>query len=107
MKYLVPNLLAAMERAGMNQADLAKATGWSTAKVSRIAKSKRGGVKVAELKELEKVLGTTIAFLLDLDDVAQDEKERALLRKYRIAEDRDKRIAESVLTPTSRKQEGP
>lgn len=94
-----PNLLNALDRANMKQADLARATGWSEAKVSRLIAGKTKDVTVAMLDELVKQTGVKAAYLLDLDDVAQDEAERRLLLGYRAAQQRDRELAEAALKP--------
>ncbi len=83
----------------MNQADLAKATGWSEAKVSRLLKGKTKDVTVAMLKELERCTGASIAALLDIEDVAQTQEERELLRDFRAARERDRAIAKAAISP--------
>lgn len=96
----VPNLDAALEAAGMSPADLARATGWSEAKVSRIRNGKQG-VSVTQLKELERATGASASFLLGRDDFAQSEEERRLLENYRAASARNRSIAQAALEPDS------
>lgn len=99
MKSLVPNLQAAMDIRQTNQAELSRKLGWSEAKLSRIINGIQKGVTVAQLKELEAALGISLAFLMDVDDVAQTEDERALLADYRKAHKRDKEIARAAVQP--------
>lgn len=88
-----------MELRQTNQADLTRKLGWSEAKLSRLMNGKQKGVTVALLKELEDALGVSLAFLMDIDDVAQTDDERALLASYRKAESRDKEIARAAVEP--------
>lgn len=99
MKSLVPNLQAAMDIRQTNQAELSRKLGWSEAKLSRIINGIQKGVTVAQLKELEAALGISLAFLMDVEDVAQTEDERALLAGYRKAQQRDREIARAALQP--------
>lgn len=99
MKLSLPTLLAHMDAREMNQADLAKATGWSEAKVSRLLKGKTKDVTVAMLAELERCTGASIAALLNIDDVAQNDEERDLLRDFRAAQERDRAIAKAAISP--------
>lgn len=94
----VPNLDAALDAAQMSPADLARATGWSEAKVSRIRSGKQG-VSVEQLRELEKATGASASFLLGRDDFAQSEEERRLLENYRAASAKDRRLAQAALAP--------
>lgn len=88
-----------MDRREITQAELARRLGWSEAKLSRLMNGKQKGVTVALLKELESALGISLAFLMDIEDVAQTEDERALLASYRKAERRDKELAQAAVKP--------
>lgn len=99
MTSLVPNLQAAMDIRNTNQAELARRLGWSESKLSRVMNGKQKGVTVAQLKELEAALGVSLAFLMDVDDVAQTDDERALLANYRKAESRDRELAKAAVKP--------
>ena len=99
MTSLVPNLQAAMDLRQVTQADLARTLGWSEAKLSRLMNGKQKGVSVALLKELESALGVGLAFLMDIEDVAQTDDERALLAGYRQAAQRDKELAKAAVQP--------
>lgn len=94
----VPNLDAALHAAKMSPADLARKTGWSQAKVSRIRRGKQG-VSVEQLHELELATGASASFLLGRDDFAQSDEERELLSNYRAATPRDKQIAQAAVAP--------
>lgn len=94
----VPNLDAALAAAQMSPADLARATGWSEAKVSRIRSGKQG-VSVEQLRELEKATGASASFLLGRDDFAQSDEERRLLENYRAASRRDRDLAQAAVAP--------
>ena len=82
-----------------SQAELARRLGWSEAKLSRLMNGKQKGVTVALLKELESALGISLAFLMDIEDVAQTDDERALLAAYRQAAQRDKDMAKAAVQP--------
>jgi transcriptional regulator with XRE-family HTH domain len=82
-----------------NQAELSRKLGWSDAKLSRLINGKQKGVTVAQLKELEAALGISLAFLMDIEDVAQTDDERALLAGYRQAALRDKELARAAVEP--------
>jgi transcriptional regulator with XRE-family HTH domain len=99
MNFNPAKLVAALELRGMNQADLARATGWSEAKVSRYVHGRVGDVTLASICELAKALGVSPASLVDLDDVADTPDERDLLRNYRAAAERDKRLAREQVEP--------
>lgn len=99
MTSLVPNLQAAMDICQTNQAELARKLGWSEAKLSRLMNGKQKGVTVAQLKELEAALGIGLAFLMDIEDVAQTDEERDLLAGYRKAAKRDKELAQAAVRP--------
>lgn len=101
MTSLVPNLQAAMDLRGTNQSELSRTLGWSEAKLSRIMRGKQKGVTVAQLKELEDALGISLAYLMNIDDVAQTPDERSLLADYRAAEARDKEMAKAAVKPRS------
>lgn len=96
----VPNLDSALVAAQMTPADLARATGWSEAKVSRIRSGKQG-VSVEQLRELEKATGASASFLLGRDDFAQSEDERRLLENYRAASAKNRGVAQAALEPDS------
>jgi len=98
-KISLKNLRLQMDAIGMIPADLARATGWSEAKVSRLLNNVTGDVTVTMLRELNQATGAAVAALLDLEDVAQNEKERALLRDFREAAERDREIAQAALAP--------
>lgn len=51
------------------------------------------------LKELAAALGCSVAFLLDLEDVAQDEYERDILRRSRKAHPRERQAVQAILPP--------
>lgn len=99
MTHQLPNLQAAMDAKQMSQADLARVTGWSEAKVSRLVKGVTGDITVAMLAELEKRLGVSVAYLLDITDVAQSDAERELLANFRQAQERDRQIALATVAP--------
>lgn len=99
MKLHLPNLRDAMDRRQVTAADLARALDWSEAKASRLLNGKTKDVTVAMVKELEAYLGVSAAYLLDLEDAAQTEAERLLLKRYRAAQDRDRKVAEAALSP--------
>lgn len=82
-----------------NQAELSRRLGWSEAKLSRVMNGKQKGVTVAQLKELEAALGLSLAFLMDVEDVAQTDDERRLLADYRRAAQRDKDMAKAAVQP--------
>ena len=82
-----------------NQAELSRKLGWSEAKLSRLMNGKQKGVTVALLKELESALGISLAFLMDIEDVAQTDDERGLLAAYRQAALRDKELARAAVQP--------
>ena len=99
MTHQIPNLQAAMEAASMSGADLARATGWSEAKVSRLISGITGDITVATLAELERALGAKVSYLLAIDDVAQTAEERELLLNFRKAQERDRQIALATVAP--------
>lgn len=90
---------AALDASGLDQKGLADKAGWSEAKVSRLLNGLVKDVTVGMVKDLEAALGVSAAYLLDLDDVAQDDEEREFLRNYRIAQARDREIAKAALKP--------
>ena len=92
-------LRSLLDQRGMNQADLARATGWSEAKVSRFVNGTQGEVTLTSISTLARALHCTEATLVDLEDVAQSEDERALLRNYRAAAERDRRLAREQVAP--------
>ncbi len=79
----------------MSPADLARKTGWSEAKVSRIRSGKQG-VSVMQLGELETATGASVSFLLGRDDFAKTDDERALLTGYRLASEREQMIGRAL-----------
>lgn len=83
----------------MSQADLARRGGWSEAKVSRLLNGQTQEVTVAMLKDLEAALGCSVAFLLDLEDVAQDDFERDVLKRSRKAHPRERQAVQAILPP--------
>lgn len=99
MTHQLPNLQAALDAKQMSQADLARATGWSEAKVSRLVKGVTGDITMAMLSELEKQLGVSVAYLLDISDVAQSDAERELLANFRLAQERDRQLALATVAP--------
>lgn len=93
---------AALARMGKKQADLSRLTGWSEAKVSRYVTGKNlGEVTLTNLTELAAALRVSPAELVDLEDVAQTEAEKLLLRNFRLAADRDKDLAQAQVEPRS------
>lgn len=54
---------------------------------------------MAKISELASLLGVSEASLVDLDDVAQNIEEMALLRNYRAASERDRRLAREQVQP--------
>jgi transcriptional regulator with XRE-family HTH domain len=99
MRLNMTNLLAALDAKGMNQKELAVLCGWSEAKASRLLNGLTGEITLTTIKELEAALGVKAAFLLDLEDVAQNAKEREMLVNYRKAQERDRAIAEAAVAP--------
>jgi transcriptional regulator with XRE-family HTH domain len=90
----------ALARAGKSQADLSRLTGWSEAKVSRYVTGKNlGEVTLTNLKELAAALDVSAAALVELEDVAQTDAEKRLLRNFRAATDRDKGLAQAQVEP--------
>lgn len=84
---------------GINQAELSRRTGWSEATVSRYMYGTQGEVTLTKLSELATALHVSPAALVDLEDVAQDEREQKLLRNYRNAAERDKDLAQAQVQP--------
>lgn len=78
-------LAAALDKSGLNQADLAKKLGMDKGTISRWFAGKSEPEKVDKLKELAAVLGTTLAALTDDGDAAATAKERLLLDLFREA----------------------
>ena len=101
MKLNPANLIAALDLREMNQADLARKTGWSEAKVPRFIHGNAGDVTLTSIRQLAAALEVSEASLVDLKDVAQTDDERSLLRDYRAAAERDKRLAREQVKPTS------
>lgn len=67
--------------------------------MSRWVHGKPGEVTLTNLNELAAALGVSPAALVDLDDVAQDEAEKKLLRNFRAAAARDKALAQAQVEP--------
>lgn len=84
---------------GINQAELSRRTGWSEATVHRYMFGKQGEVTLTKLSELAAALHVSPAALVDLEDVAQDDAEKKLLRNFRAAPDRDKDLAQAQVEP--------
>jgi len=84
---------------GISQAELSRRTGWSEATVSRYMKGTQGEVSLTKLSQLAAALRVSPAALVDLEDVAQDEAEKKLLRNYRSAAERDKDLAQAQVEP--------
>ena len=101
MKFNPAKLIAALDLREMNQADLARKTGWSEAKVSRFTHGNTGDVTLTSIRQLAAALEVSEASLIELEDVAQTDDERALLRDYRTAAERDKRLAREQVKPPS------
>jgi transcriptional regulator with XRE-family HTH domain len=99
MKLHQPNLRSAMIDCGMSQADLARKLRWSEAKVSRLVRDKQGDITLTQISELATALGVSPAHLVDLEDVAQTELEKEVLRNFRAAEQRDQELARQQLRP--------
>lgn len=99
MKLHTGNLLAALDASGLNQQGLAEKAGWSEAKASRLLNGKTKDVTMAMVKDLEKALGVSAAYLLDLEDAAQTDEEREILINFRLAQARDREIAKAALKP--------
>lgn len=92
----------ALARMGKTQADLSRLTGWSEAKVSRYVTGKNlGEVTLTNLTELAAALRVSPAELVDLEDVAQTDAEKRLLRNFRTAPARDKDLAQAQVEPRS------
>ena len=64
-------------------ADLARATGWSKATVSRVLNGKLKGMKPMRLAQLAVALGRPEADLVELDDVAQTPFQRMVLERLK------------------------
>lgn len=99
MKLHPGKLQAALDASGLDQKGLAARAGWSEAKASRLLNGLVKDVTVGMVKDLEAALGVSAAYLLDLDDVAQTDEEREILRNYRAAQARDREIAKAALAP--------
>lgn len=99
MKPILPNLQTALDARQMNQADFARKMGWSEAKVSRLVSGQTKEVSMTMLREIERALGFSLAYLMDIEDVAQTDAERELLAQYRRADSRDKELAAAALRP--------
>jgi transcriptional regulator with XRE-family HTH domain len=99
MKLHLGNLHAALDAGGLDQKGLADKAGWSEAKASRLLNGITKDVTMTMVKELEQALGVSAAYLLDLEDVAQTDEEREILRNYRAAQARDREIAKAALKP--------
>ena len=101
MKLHIPNLLAAMARRGVSQAEFARGLGWSESKLSRMVNEKTEGITLTQISDLAGFLGVSEAALVDLEDVAQTDAEREVLRNFRVAEARDQELARQQLKPRS------
>lgn len=101
MKLLPANVRSVMESRRLIQADVARALKWSEAKVSRLFNEKVGDVTLTQITDLAALLGVSPALLVDLEDVAQNDVEREILRNSRLAEVRDVEIARQQLKPRS------
>ena len=101
MKLHIPNLLAAMARRDVSQAEFARGLGWSESKLSRMVNEKTEGITLTQISELARFLGVSEAVLVDLEDVAQTDAEREVLRNFRVAEARDQELARQQLKPRS------
>jgi len=98
MKLNLPNIRYWMEQRGMeSDADLARATGWSKATVSRVLQDTHRGISKMRLKQLSEALGRSEAELVDLDDVAQTPFQRAALERLKRADPNVRRAIHSLL----------
>jgi transcriptional regulator with XRE-family HTH domain len=97
MKLHLANLLEAMRNQRVTQADMHRALKWSEAKVSRLVRGKTGDVNLTQINELAALLRVSAATLTDLEDVAQTDDERQILRDYRLASDHEKGLVRHVL----------
>lgn len=98
MKLNLPNIRYWMDQRGMkSDADLARATGWSKATVSRVLKDSHRGIDKMRLKELAEALKRPEAELVDLDDVAQTPFQRAALERLKHADPNVRRAIHSLL----------
>lgn len=87
MKLNVPNIRYWMGRRHIeSDAELARATGWSKATLSRVLNDKLQGVSKVRLKHLAKVLDCPEADLVELEDVAQTPFQRAVMLKLKAAD---------------------
>ncbi len=66
-----------------------------------MVRQKTEGITLTQISELAGFLGVSAAVLVDLEDVAQTDAEREVLRNYRIAEARDQALARQQLKPRS------
>lgn len=78
-------------------ADLARATGWSKATVSRILNDKLQGVSKVKLKQLAKVLGCSEADLVELENVAQTPFQREVMVRVKAADHDAQQMLKLVL----------
>lgn len=100
MKLNPAKVREALARTGKRQADLSRLTGWSEAKVSRyVTGTNLGEVTLTNLTELADALDVSPAELVDLEDVAQTDSEKRLLRNFRAAPERDKDLAQAQVEP--------
>ena len=99
MELHFSNLREALDVRQMTQAEMARALKWSEAKVSRLLRGKTGDVTLTQINQLARLLETSPAHLVTLDDVAQNDTERELLRNFRCADMRDREIVRLQLMP--------
>lgn len=90
-----------ISQAELSRRLLSRYTGWSEATVSRYMYGTQGDVTLTKLNELATALRVSPAALVDLEDVAQDEAERKLLRNFRTAQERDRELAQAQVEPRS------
>lgn len=84
MKLRYENIDAWMGRRQMSQADIARKMGCSEATAHRLLKGKKqGGINFMDVHKLAKALGVSESEIVELDDVAQTDDERAMLAAYR------------------------
>lgn len=84
MKLRYDNIDLWMGRRQMNQADVARKIGWSEATVHRLLKGKKqGGITFMDVQQLANALGVSESEIVELDDVAQTDEERAMLAAFR------------------------
>lgn len=88
-----------ISQAELSRRLLSRYTGWSEATVSRYMYGTQGDVTLTKLNELATALHVSPAALVDLEDVAQDDAERKLLRNFRAAQERDRELAQAQVEP--------